>query len=181
MINALSKILYTLKNNKFIYWIVLGFISLLAWQAVNILMITILGIQDTAWYGVRPSSFIEVISLGSVMWTLVALIALCLIYIPVIALFLWFSGGVKRSIAQHLLFYGISFLLLSVLGIMIFSRWEGYHFLSHPRLVIENILKVSSRGSAFDHRLMISLLASYSLLFIGLIGKYFIAKNNSKK
>ena len=55
--------------------------------------------------------FIEVIRQGFVMPTLIAFIV---VYIPMSAFLLWWAGGVKRSIAQQMLLYWASFLLLGV-------------------------------------------------------------------
>lgn len=137
----------------------------------NKLLLCLLGLPNTAW----PWSFIDVIRQGFVIPTL---ISFTVVYIPMSAFALWFSGGIKRAIAQQMLFYWGSFLLLSALGLALFIYWEQMNLPPYPWFIVSLFLRLPEKNT--DH-LILCLLASYSLLFIGLIWKCFSTKTNAEK
>ena len=78
----------------------------------NQLLLCLLGLPNTLGPGV-----LSMLYQGFVIPTL---ISFTVVYMPMSAFALWFSGGIKRAIAQQMLFYWGSFLLLSVLGLSTF-------------------------------------------------------------
>jgi type IV secretion system protein VirD4 len=137
----------------------------------NQLLLCLLGLPNTA----LPWSFIDVIRQGFVIPTL---IAFTVVYMAMSACFLWWEGGIKRAIAQQMLFYGGSFLFLSTLGLALFIYWEQMNFPPYPWLIVSLFLRLPEKST--DH-LIFCLLASYSLLFMMLIWKCFSVKTNAEK
>ncbi|MGA9629371.1 MAG: type IV secretory system conjugative DNA transfer family protein [Candidatus Rickettsiella isopodorum] len=137
----------------------------------NQLLLGLLGLPNNAW----PWSFIDVIRQGFVIPTL---ISFTVVYMPISAFALWFSGGIKRAIAQQMLFYWGSILLLSVLGLTFFIYWEQMNLRPYPWLIVSLFLRLPEKS---ENHLILCLLASYSLLFIGLIWKCFSTKTNAEK
>lgn len=136
----------------------------------NQLLLCLLGLPNTAW----PWSFIDVIRQGFVIPTL---ISFTVVYMPMSAFALWFSGGIKRAIAQQMLFYWGSILLLSVLGLAFFIYWEQMNLQPYPWFIVSLFLRLPEKSTD----LILCLFASYSVLFILVIWKCFSAKTNAEK
>lgn len=160
-----------LKQNYHFKILNITFILLIGLILSNQLLLCLLGLPNIVW----PWSFIEVIQQGFVMPTLVAFIV---VYIPMSAFLLWWAGGVKRSIAQQMLLYWGSFLLLSVLGFTLFIYWEQMNLPPYPWFIISLFLRLPEKSA--EH-LILCLFASYSLLFVVLIWKCFSVKTNAEK
>lgn len=123
----------------------------------------LLGLQDTAW----PWSFIQVLQHGFILPTC---IAFSVVYVLIVAIILWFSGGIKRAIAQQILFYWGFFLLLSTLGLAIFSSWEGINLQPYPWLIYLLFLRLTPESV---NHLILCLAGCYSFLFVMIVWKYF--------
>ena len=137
----------------------------------NQLLLCLLGLPNNAW----PWSFIDVIRQGFVIPTLIAFTLVC---IPISACCLWWAGGIKRAIAQQMLFYWGSFLLLSVLGLTFFIYWEQMNLQPYPWFIVSLFLRLPAKST--DH-LILCLFASYSVLIILVIWKCFSAKTKAEK
>ncbi|KAF5279908.1 hypothetical protein FQR65_LT15143 [Abscondita terminalis] len=87
-------------------------------------------------------------------------------------------GGIKRAIAQQMLFYWVSFLILSVLGLTFFIHWEEINLQPYPWFIISLLLRLPAKT---ENHLILCLLASYSLLFMVLIWKCFSIKTKAEK
>lgn len=147
------------------------FIFLIGLILSNQLLLGLLGLPNTAW----PWSFIDVIRQGFIIPTLIAFTVVC---IPISAFVLWFSGGVKRAIAQQMLFYWGSILLLSVLGLTLFIHWEQMSLPPYPWFIVSLLLRLPEKST---NHLILCLLTSYSLLFFLLIWKFFSTKTKAEK
>jgi type IV secretion system protein VirD4 len=137
----------------------------------NQLLLCLLGLPNNA----LPWSFIDVIRHGFVIPTMIALVV---VYMPISACCLWLEGGIRRAIAQQMLFYWVSFLFLSVLGLALFVYWEAINLKPYPWFIVSLLLTLPEK---ITNHLILCLLASYSLLFFLLIGKCFSAKTKAEK
>jgi type IV secretion system protein VirD4 len=137
----------------------------------NQLLLCLLGLPNA----VLPWSFIDVICHGFVIPTL---IAFTVVYMPISACCLWLEGGIKRAIAQQMLFYWVSFLFLSALGLALFIYWEELNFQPYPWFIISLFLQLPEK---ITNHLIFCLLASYSSLFFLLIWKCFSTKTKAEK
>lgn len=70
--------------------------------------------------------------------------------------------------------------MLSVLGLAIFISWERLNLQPYPWLIYLLILRLPAQSEGADH-LIISLAASYSLLFIIFVFKFFSVKTKAEK
>jgi len=93
---------------------------------------------------------------------------------------LWLLGGVKRAIAKVLFFYWLAFIFLSWLGFYIFIIWDGLNLPAYPWLIYSLLVRLPQGSGGFNH-LVISLAASYSLLFVAAVFKCFSAKTKAEK
>ena len=173
MIEAVNRAIYRFTQDKNLKLSVIGVTALIGLQLANILLLKLLGLHNTAW----PWSFIEVMSYGFILPLLIAFVV---VFSPMVALFLWCMGGVKRAIAQNILLVWLSFIILSWLGIYIFIIWDGLNIQPYPTLIYSLLIQLPSGSDAYNH-LLISLMGSYSLLFIALVFKCFSAKTKAEK
>ena len=173
MIKAVNIALYQLRQHRKSRLITIGIIVIIGLQLINILLFKLLGLHNTAW----PWSFIQVLGYGFV---LPIFIAFSVIFCPLLAIILWLLGGVKRVIAQSILFVWLAFIVLSWLGIYIFIVWDGLAIAPYPWLIYSLLIKLSASSQAFNH-LLIALVGSYSLLFIAFVLKCFSAKTKAEK
>ena len=171
MIDSMAIQFYRLRQDYRFRLLNVTLILLIGLILSNQLLLCLLGLPNTAW----PWSFIEVLRHGFILPTL---IAFTVVYMSMSACFLWLEGGIKRAIAQQMLFYGSSFLLLSVLGLAFFIYWEEMSLRPYPWFIVSLFLRLPEKNT--DH-LILCLLASYSLLFIVLIGKCFSVKTKAKQ
>lgn len=137
----------------------------------NQLLLCLLGLPNAAllW------SFIDVIRHGFVIPTL---IAFAVVYMPISACCLWLEGGIRRAIAQQMLFYWVSFLFFSILGLALFIHWEAINLQPYPWFIVSLFLTLPEK---ITNHLIICLLTSYSLLFFLLIWKCFLTKTKAEK
>lgn len=137
----------------------------------NQLLLCLLGLPHSAWHW----SFIAVLNHGFIITTLIAFIVT---YLPIMAVVFYFNGGVKRAIAQWMLVYWCSFLLLSALGLLFFIYWEELNFKYYPWLIISLFLQLPRKS---ENHLILCLLASYSLFFIGIFCNCFSTKAKAER
>ncbi len=177
MINNISLRLYSLqqkiKKNRTLLWIIIATIALMGLQLCNVVLMHLLGLNNTAW----PWSFIEVMSYG---FFVPIIIALTTTYTPIIAGVFWLLGGVKRAIAQRILLVWVAVMCLSTLAVYVFSLWEGLNLTSTPWLAYSFWVRLPSDSMAFNHLLM-CLMASYSLLFFAFVLKCFSTQTKAEK
>lgn len=163
--------LHRLKQNDRFRILNITFILLIGLMLSNQLLLCLFGLPNTAW----PWSFIDVIRQGFVTPTL---IAFTVVYMPISACCLWLEGGIRRAIAQQILFYWVSFLFLSTLGLALFIHWEAINLQSYPWFIVSLFVTLPKK---ITNHLILCLLTSYSLLFFLLIWKCFSTKTKAEK
>lgn len=171
MSNDITIRVYCLAREKHLLFIILSIVILFGLELANKLLMCLLGLQNTAW----PWSFIQVLRYGFV---LPVCIAFSMVYIPIFVAILCFFGGVKRAIAQKILFYWVLFLLLSTLGLAIFINGEGINLQRYPWLIYSLFLRLSPESV---NNLIICLVGCYSILLIMLVWKCFSEKAKAEK
>ena len=134
MIDSMAIQFYRLRQDYRFRLLNVTLILLIGLILSNQLLLCLLGLPNTAW----PWSFIEVLRHGFILPTL---IAFTVVYMSMSACFLWLEGGIKRAIAQQMLFYGSSFLLLSVLGLAFFIYWEEMSLRPYPWFIVSLFLQ----------------------------------------
>lgn len=173
MFDAITAQFYRLKQSKLWFFLAISIVTLAGLQCANSLLLKLLGLSNTAW----PWSFIEVIRKGFLLPTLIAFSMVCA---PIAASAYWLMGGIRRVIAEQILFYWGLFLSLSTLGIYIFIVWEGLKVQPYPWLIYYFFLYLPVNSENVDH-LIISLTVSCLLLAIAIVLKSFSGKRKAEK
>jgi len=173
MIESVNRVIYRLKKDRNLSVSAIIAAAIIGLQLANILTLQLLGLHNIAW----PWSFIEVISYGFI---LPIFIAFAVVFFPILAVLLWCIGGVKRAIAQSILLFWLSFIILSWLGIYVFIIWDGLSIQPYPWLIYSLLMQLPTGSDAYNH-LLISLMSSYSLIFMAIVLKCFSAKTKAEK
>ncbi len=148
-------------------------LSALALEMANVLTILLLGIDNTP----LPWSFLTIIKYG-----FVAPVFIAFVFVSTLAQSFcwWLAGGIKRAFANQVLFYSMSFVLLTSLGVFVFSLWEKLNIAAYPWNSYWLLQHLPRHSEQLNHLLM-SLFGAYLCLFVLIIFKCFSAKTKAEK
>ncbi len=165
--------LYLLSRNRTAKMVSLFLLSALALEMTNALIILLLGIDNTP----LPWSFLTILKYGFVAPVFIAFV---LVGILAQSLRWWLAGGIKRALANQMVFYCMSFILLTSLGLFVFSLWEGLNITVYPWNLYW-LLKHLPRHSEQLNHLWVSLFGAYLCLFVLIVFKCFSTKTKAEK